>query len=407
MANPGSSKQSIYRWEGTDRHGKKTAGEMQARSPALVKAQLRNRGVAANRITRKSRDFFSFGRKAITPSDIAVFSRQLASMIAAGIPLVQSFEIVGNSLENPMMAELVKGVRDNVAAGNRFADALRKHPRHFDELFCNLVESGEQSGTLEKMLDRVATNKEKSEALKLKIKKALNYPTAVVIVAIVVTGILLVEVVPTFAETFASFGADLPAFTLFVLALSNLAVDHWWKAVAALLVGGYGFKEASLRSRKFANTVDRISLVLPVIGSITKKSCHARFTRTLSTTVAAGLPLVEALDCVAGATGNRVYSRATLTIKDAVSVGQPLHVAIRATGLFPLMITQMVSVGEESGTLDSMLEKCATWYEAEVDSAVDGLTALVEPVIMSILGALIGGLMVAMYLPIFQIGQVV
>jgi type IV pilus assembly protein PilC len=257
------------------------------------------------------------------------------------------------------------------------------------------------------MLDRVATYKEKTEALKSKIKKAMNYPIAVVVVALIVTGILLVKVVPQFAETFSSFGADLPAFTLFVLGLSDLAIAHWWKVIIILVIAAYAFKEARLRSKGFANAVDRLALKLPIIGPIVEKSCYARFTRTLSTTFAAGVPLVDALDSVAGATGNIVYSTATRKIKDDVSSGQQLNFAIRTTGLFPVMITQMVGIGEESGALDAMLDKCATYYEAEVDNAVDGLTSLMEPLIMSVLGTLIGGLMIAMYLPIFQLGQVV
>ena len=404
---PSPSNHTIYLWFGTDKNGKKTRGEMPGLSQALVKAQLRKQGVIATKIKRKPKDLFGPRKQKITPGDIAIFSRQLATMMKAGIPLVQSFEIVGDSLENASMAELVRSVRDDVAAGNNFADSIRKHPRYFDELFCNLVESGEKSGALETMLDRVATYKEKTEALKSKIKKAMNYPIAVVVVALVVTGILLVKVVPQFAETFTNFGADLPEFTLFVLGLSDIAIAHWWKVIVLLVIAGYAFKEAKLRSKGFANAVDRLALKLPIIGPIVEKSCYARFTRTLSTTFAAGVPLVEALESVAGATGNIVYSTATKKIKDDVSSGQQLNFAIRTTGLFPVMITQMVGIGEESGALDGMLDKCATYYEAEVDNAVDGLTSLIEPLIMSVLGTLIGGLMIAMYLPIFQLGQVV
>ena len=407
MAAQTSGNETIYLWQGTDKNGNKTKGEIPGASQALVKAQLRKQGVTATKVKRKPKDLFGEKKKKITPGDIAIFSRQLATMMKAGIPLVQSFEIVGDSLDNPSMAQLVRSVRDDVAAGNNFADSIRKHPRYFDELFCNLVESGEQSGALETMLDRVATYKEKTEALKSKIKKAMNYPIAVVVVAIIVTGILLVKVVPQFAETFSSFGADLPAFTLFVLGLSDLAIAHWWKVLIAIGIAGYGFKEARLRSKSFADAVDRIALKLPIIGPIIEKSCYARFTRTLSTTFAAGVPLVDALDSVAGATGNIVYSTATRKIKDDVSAGKQLNFAIRTTTLFPIMITQMVGIGEESGALDAMLDKCATYYEAEVDNAVDGLTSLMEPIIMSVLGTLIGGLMIAMYLPIFQLGQVV
>jgi type IV pilus assembly protein PilC len=398
--------QNIYIWQGTDKNGNKTKGEIQGSSQALVKAQLRKQGINPQRVKRKPKELFGTRKQKITPGDIAVFTRQLATMMKSGIPLVQSFEIVGESLENPSMRELVMLIRDDVAAGNNFADTIRKHPRYFDDLFCNLVDAGEQSGALETVLDRLATYKEKSEALKAKIKKAMNYPIAVVVVALVVTGILLVKVVPQFAETFSSFGAELPAFTQMVLNLSDLAIAHWWKVLIGVGVGGYIFKEAKIRSEAFRNALDRLTLKLPVIGPIQNSSCFARFTRTLATTFSAGVPLVDALDSVAGATGNIVYSTATKKIKDDVTTGQQLNFAIKNTTLFPVMITQMVGIGEESGALDSMLDKCAIYYEAEVDNAVDGLTALMEPMIMAVLGILVGGLMIAMYLPIFQLGAV-
>lgn len=398
--------QTTYLWQGTDKQSNKTKGEIQGSSQALVKAQLRKQGVSPTKVKRKAKDLFGPRKQKIKPSDIAIFTRQLATMMKSGIPLVQSFEIVGESLENPSMRELVGQIRDDVAAGNNFADCIRKHPRHFDDLSCNLVDAGEQSGALETMLDRLATYKEKSEALKAKIKKAMNYPIAVVCVALVVTGILLVKVVPQFATTFSSFGAELPAFTQFVLGLSDLAIAHWWKVLIAVGVGGYAFKEAKHRSQTFADMVDRISLKLPIVGPILDSSCYARFTRTLSTTFSAGVPLVDALESVAGATGNIVYSTATRKIRDDVTTGQQLNFAIKNTTLFPVMITQMVGIGEESGALDGMLDKCAVYYEAEVDNAVDGLTALMEPMIMAVLGVLVGGLMIAMYLPIFQLGAV-
>jgi len=398
--------QTMYLWQGTDKQGNKTKGEIQGSSQALVKAQLRKQGVSPTKVKRKAKDLFGPRKQKIKPSDIAIFTRQLATMMKSGIPLVQSFEIVGESLENPSMRELVGQIRDDVAAGNNFADCIRKHPRHFDDLFCNLVDAGEQSGALETMLDRLATYKEKSEALKAKIKKAMNYPIAVVCVALVVTGILLVKVVPQFATTFSSFGAELPAFTQFVLGLSDLAISHWWKVLIAVGVGGYAFKEAKHRSQTFVDMVDRISLKLPIVGPILDSSCYARFARTLSTTFSAGVPLVDALESVAGATGNIVYSTTTRKIRDDVTTGQQLNFAIKNTTLFPVMITQMVGIGEESGALDGMLDKCAVYYEAEVDNAVDGLTALMEPMIMAVLGVLVGGLMIAMYLPIFQLGAV-
>jgi len=399
--------QSVYVWHGTDRNGKKATGEIPGSSQALVKAQLRKQGIVASRVKRKPKSLLKKRSARIKPMDVAVFTRQLATMMKAGIPLVQAFEIVGESLENASMRELVSKIRDDVAQGSNFADAIRKHPRYFDDLFCNLIESGEQSGALETMLDRLATYKEKSEALKSKIKKAMNYPIAVVVVAILVTGILLVKVVPQFAETFSSFGADLPAFTLFVLGLSDLAIAHWWKALILLVILGFCYKEAMIRSKGFRESIERMSLKLPIVGSVLNNSCYARFTRTLSTTFAAGVPLVDALDSVAGAAGNVVYYKATKKIKDDVATGQQLAFSIKNTGLFPVMVTQMVGIGEESGSLDDMLDKCATYYEAEVDNAVDGLTALMEPMIMSVLGILVGGLMIAMYLPIFQLGQVV
>lgn len=398
--------QTIYIWQGTDKNGNKTKGEIQGASQALVKAQLRKQGVNPTKVKRKPKELFGQKKQKITPGDIAIFTRQLATMMKSGIPLVQSFEIVGESLENASMRELVMKIRDDVAAGNNFADCIRKYPRYFDDLFCNLVDAGEQSGALETMLDRLATYKEKSEALKAKIKKAMNYPIAVVGVAIIVTGILLVKVVPQFAETFSSFGAELPAFTQFVLNLSDLAIAHWWKVLIGVVVLGFSYKELMVRSESFKNNVERISLKLPIVGPILNSSCYARFTRTLATTFSADVPLVDALDSVVGATGNVVYATATRKIKDDVTTGQQLNFAIKNSTLFPVMVTQMVGIGEESGALDSMLDKCAIYYEAEVDNAVDGLTALMEPMIMAVLGVLVGGLMIAMYLPIFQLGSV-
>lgn len=398
--------QSVYLWQGTDRNGNKSKGEMQGSSQALVKAQLRKQGINPSRVKRKSKQLFGPAKQKIKPGDIAIFTRQLATMMKSGIPLVQSFEIVAESLENPAMKDLVLKIRADVAAGNSFADCVRKHPRHFDDLFCNLVEAGEQSGALETMLDRLALYKEKSEALKAKIKKALNYPIAVVVIALIVTAILLIKVVPQFGETFASFGANLPAFTLFVMHLSDLAIAHWWKALIGIIVFVFAFAEGKHRSKAFAELIDKLSLKLPIVGPILRASCYARFTRTLSTTFSAGVPLVDALDSVAGATGNIVYSTATQRIRDDVTTGQQLNFAIKNTSLFPTMITQMVGIGEESGALDSMLDKCAVYYEAEVDNAVDGLTALMEPMIMAVLGVLVGGLMIAMYMPIFQLGSV-
>lgn len=407
MAAQASAKKNVFQWQGTDSRGSPQKGEMPGPNMAMVKAQLRKQGIRVDKISRKTSSLFSPSKPKIKPMDIAIFTRQLATMMKAGIPLVQSFEIVGEGLVNLSMKQLVFAIRDEVAAGNNFADSIRKHPRYFDDLFCNLIAAGEQSGSLETMLDRLATYKEKSEALKSKIKKAMNYPIAVVVVAIVVTGILLVKVVPQFAATFSSFGAELPLFTQYVMRLSDFAIKWWLYAILGMVAAGFLFKEIKLRSEAFRDALDRIALKLPVLGEIIENSALARFTRTLSTTFAAGVPLVDALESCAGATGNVVYRKATLRVRDDVTTGLQLNFALRSTQLFPTMVLQMVAIGEESGALDSMLDKCANYYEAEVDNAVDGLTALMEPIIMSVLGVLVGGLMIAMYLPIFQIGSVI
>jgi len=331
----------------------------------------------------------------------------MATMMKAGVPLVQSFEIVQEGLENPAMNKLVGQIKSEVSAGGGLALALAKHPKHFDDLFCSLVASGENSGTLEVMLDRVATYKEKTEALKAKIRKAMTYPIAVVTVAIIVTGILLVKVVPTFAQTFKGFGADLPGFTLFVLGISEF-MQEWWLIVAgAITLAIWGYFQAIQRSATFRDRVDSLALKLPIVGTIVHDAVVARFSRTLATTFAAGVPLVEALDSTAGAAGNAIYARGIRQIRDDVTSGTSLYLATRSTGLFPAMLLQMTAIGEESGALDDMLGKVADQYEAQVDNAVDSLSSLMEPIIMSILGVLVGGLMIAMYLPIFMLGSVV
>ena len=394
-------------WNGLDRHGRKGQGEIVATSQALAKAQLRKQGITAKSVKKKSKPLFSTMGKGIKAADIAIFSRQMATMMKAGVPLVQSFEIVQEGLENPAMSKLVGEIKSEVSSGGGLAPALAKHPKHFDDLFCSLVASGENSGTLEVMLDRVATYKEKTEALKAKIRKAMTYPIAVIIVAIVVTGVLLVKVVPTFAETFKGFGADLPAFTLFVLGISEF-VQQWWLFIAvALVLAIWGYFQAIVRSSNFRGRVDSIALKLPIIGTIVHHAVVARFSRTLATTFAAGVPLVEALDSTAGAAGNAVYAQGIRQIRDDVTSGTSLHLATRGTGLFPAMLLQMTAIGEESGSLDEMLGKVADQYEAQVDNAVDSLSSLMEPIIMSILGVLVGGLMIAMYLPIFMLGTVV
>jgi type IV pilus assembly protein PilC len=398
---------TTFVWSGFNKNGQKGQGEIVATSQALAKAQLRKQGITDKSVKKKPKPFFSKAGKGVKPADIAVFARQMATMMKAGVPLVQSFEIVQEGLENPAMNKLVGQIKSEVSSGGGLAAALAKHPKHFDDLFCSLVASGENSGTLEVMLDRVATYKEKTEALKAKIRKAMTYPIAVITVAVVVTGILLVKVVPTFAETFKGFGADLPGFTLFVLGISEF-MQQWWLFVAVGAgAAAWGVSQAIARSSNFRNRVDSLSLKLPVVGSIVHDAIVARFSRTLSTTFAAGVPLVEALDSTAGAAGNAVYARGIRQIRDDVTSGTSLYLATRSTGLFPAMLLQMTAIGEESGALDNMLGKVADQYEAQVDNAVDSLSSLVEPIIMSVLGVLVGGLMIAMYLPIFMMGSVI
>lgn len=401
-----AAKTQLYVWSGTDRLGRPTQGEIAGTSQALVKAQLRKQGVAAKAVRRKPKPLFN-RKKAIKPADIAIFARQLATMMKAGVPLVQSFDIVAEGVDNVSMKDLVLTLKNDVASGVSLTAALEKHPKYFDDLFCSLVGAGEQAGTLETMLDRIATYKEKSESLKKKIKKAMTYPAAVVVVAIVVTGILLVKVVPQFAQTFTGFGAELPAFTQMVLDLSEFTQAWWFIILATLVAAGFLYKEARQRSHKFAEATDRLMLRIPVVGEILYMSVVARFARTLSTTFAAGVPLVDALSSVAGAAGSIPYHDAIIRIREDVTSGQQLNISIRATNMFPSMLIQMVSIGEESGALDDMLAKVATHYEESVDALVDGLTALLEPMIMSVLGILVGGLMVAMYLPIFTLGSVI
>ena len=404
-----AAKASTFIWQGTDKQGKKTTGEMSGNSMALVKAQLRKQGITPAKVRKKQAPLFSGGakKKKITSEDITLFTRQMSTMMRAGVPLVQAFDIVADGLENLSLRELIGEIKNDVAAGTNFATALKKHPRHFDDLFCNLIESGEQSGALETMLDRLATYKEKAESLRKKIKKAMTYPIAVVVVAIIVTGILLVKVVPTFQELFQGFGAELPAFTQFVVGISEVLQEIWWVVLLSIIAAIFIFREAKLRSQAFADAVDRLALRIPVTGQILEKSIYARFSRTLATTFAAGVPLVEALDSTAGATGNVVYSSAVKRVRDDVSTGQQLNFSMRNTGVFPNMLVQMTAIGEESGAIDTMLDKAAVYYEEEVDNLVDNMTALMEPMIMAVLGVLVGGLIIAMYLPIFKMGQVV
>jgi type IV pilus assembly protein PilC len=393
-----------FAWEGRDKRGARIKGKSLAPDEQTLRAELRRQGVAASRV-RKQRQ----GRKGgkVNPGDIAVFARQLATMLAAGIPLVQAFEIVGNGNDKPAMQKLILDIKADVEGGTSLHEALAKHPLYFDDLFVNLVEAGEQAGALESLLDKVATYKEKTEALKKKVKKALFYPAAVLVVAVLVTIVLLVFVIPQFEALYKGFGADLPAFTQFVIGVSKF-VQHDGFYLGVVVAGVFfTFFYFKKRSRAMREVLDRIMLKFPIIGPILNKAAIARYARTLSTMFSAGVPLVEALQSVSGATGNIVYENAVLRMKDEVATGQRLQRAMEATGLFPNMVNQMIAVGEESGSLDEMSAKVATFYEAEVDNAVDAMSSLLEPLIMLVLGVLVGGLVIAMYLPIFKLASVV
>ena len=397
-----------FAYDGVDRKGIKIKGELPARNMALAKVTLRKQGINITNIREKRKNpLEGLMKKKVNTLDITIFTRQLATMMKAGVPLVQSFEIVAEGLDNPSMREVVLGIKGEVEGGNTFAGALKKYPQYFDKLFCSLVESGEQSGALETMLDRVAIYKEKSELLKQKIKKAMKYPIAVVCVAVIVTIILMVKVVPVFQDLFSSFGADLPAFTKMVVNMSEWMQKYWFVLIIGIGIAITAFMEAKKRSQKFRDTLDRMALKLPIFGDLVYKAIIARFSRTLATTFAAGVPLIDALESTAGATNNVVFETAVLKIRDDVATGQQLQFAMRMANVFPSMAIQMVAIGEESGSLDAMLDKVATHFENEVDNAVDGLTSMMEPLIMAVLGVLVGGLVIAMYLPIFQMGSVV
>lgn len=395
-----------FTYQGTNRSGARVKGEIFALSDALAKNELRKQGINPLKVRKKPKPLFG-GSAKITPADIAVFARQMATMMQAGVPLVQSFEIIAQGYSNKPMQRMVLGIKAEVEGGVSLSAALAKQPLYFDPLFVNLVAAGEQSGSLETMLDKLATYKEKTEALKAKVKKALFYPIAIVIVALIVTTILLVFVVPQFESLFDGFGADLPALTQFVINLSEFMQDWWWIIGGSIAGIIYTVLRIKKTSPKMQEAFDRIALRLPVFGDITTKSAIARFSRTLETMSAAGVPLVEAMESVAGACGNIIYYKASIKIKDEVSQGTQLQTSMRNTGLFSNMVIQMVSIGEESGSLDNMLAKVADFYETEVDNAVDSLTSLLEPIIMAVLGVLVGGLIVAMYLPIFKLGAVV
>lgn len=402
------AEQEIFLWHGVNRKGKKVNGELPANNVIELKSQLRKQGITPSRVKKKPKPLFGLGGdKPIKPGDIAVITRQIATMLAAGVPLVQTIEMIGSGHDNGKMRKLLGDIGNKLSSGIPLSDCLREHPLYFDDLYCDLVSSGEQSGALETIYSRIATYKEKAEALKSKIKKAMTYPIAVLVVAAIVTSILLIFVVPVFQEIFEGFGAELPAFTLLVIAISEFMQSYWYFGIAGLWLAFFLFKRAHRNSQKFRDDVDKGILKLPVIGDLLQKAAVARYARTLSTTFAAGVPLIDALESAAGASGNAVFRDAILEVRAEVSSGMQMNLAMRNCNIFPDMVIQMVAIGEESGAVDDMLSKVANVYEQQVDDAVDGLTALLEPMIMAVLGVVIGGLIIAMYLPIFEIGKVV
>lgn len=407
MAQTAAIRSDMYVWEGIDKNGKRVKGEMSAQNDALIKATLRRQGVNPLKVKKKAKPLFGDSGGKITTKDITVFSRQLATMMSSGVPLVQSFEIVGRGHENKAMQTLILSIKADIEAGGSLTEALAKHPQQFSELYVNLVTAGEHAGILEDILHKLATYLEKTEALKSKIKGALFYPIAVIVVAFIITCILMIYVIPQFEDLFKGFGADLPALTQMVINMSNWFQANWYLLIGGIIATVVGLFQAKKRSIKFAHYLDRLILKLPVVGDILNKSAIARFSRTLATMFAAGTPLVEAMTSVAGACGNIVYYEAVMKMRDEIATGTQLQVSMRDIGLFPNMVVQMVAIGEESGALDTMLGKVADWYEQEVDDAVEALTSLLEPLIMAVLGVIIGGLVIAMYLPIFKMGQVV
>jgi type IV pilus assembly protein PilC len=397
------SKDALYEWEGKDRNGKVVRGEMRASGENQIQAALRKQGILTTKIKKRRMR----SGKRITPKDLSIFTRQLATMMKAGVPLLQSFDIVGRGNANPSVTKLLNDIRMDVETGTSLSSAFRKYPMYFDNLYCNLVEAGEAAGILEALLDRLAVYMEKTEAIKSKIKSALMYPTAVIVVAFVVVAVIMIFVIPAFKQVFTSFGAELPAPTLFVMAVSEYFVQYWWLIFGVIGFGGYFFMQAWKRNEKMQKFMDRLLLKIPIFGTLIEKSCIARWTRTLATMFAAGVPLVEALDSVGGASGNSKYADATVKIQQEVSTGTSLTAAMTNANLFPSMVIQMTAIGEESGSIDHMLGKAADFYESEVDDMVAGLSSLMEPIIIVILGGLIGGIVISMYLPIFKLGQVV
>ena len=397
---PEADKNLVFAWEGKDRAGKVVSGETPAKDEATVRADLRRQGITPSKIRKKSKGLG--GKKKITPKDVTVFSRQLATMMSAGVPLVQAFDIVGRGHDNPAMAEMILSIKTDIEGGTALTPALAKHPLQFNDLFCNLVQAGEQAGVLDTMLDKIATYMEKTESIKGKIKKALFYPASVIIVAVVVTAVIMIFVIPQFKSLFSGFGADLPAFTLLVVSISDFMVEWWWLLGLGLGMTGYVIGESYKRSPQLREAIDRGMLKFPIIGPILHKAAVARFSRTLATMFAAGVPLVEALNAVAGATGSVVYAEAVLKMRDQIATGQSLQLSMRQVGLFPHLVIQMTAIGEEAGSLDTMLGKVADFFEEEVNNAVDALSSLLEPLIMVVIGTLVGSLVVAMYLPIFK-----
>ena len=405
MAQAASSSKTVFDWEGKDAKGNRVKGRMEGPNVDWVKAQIRRKGTTPVKVKKQAKPLFGGGGKKITTADIAIFARQLSTMLGAGVPLVQAFEIVGGGHENPSMRDLIRRIKTDIEGGSNLSQALAQHPKYFDDLFVNLVAAGEQSGTLEALLDKIATYKEKTEALKAKIKKAMYYPAAVLIVAFIVTAILLVYVIPMFESLFAGVGGELPAFTQFVVSLSETFQQYWYLIFGGIAAVVIGFLQLHQRSRGFRDRMDALILKLPIMGPIAKKAAIARFARTLSTMSTAGVPLVEAMESVAETVGNAVFRRAVYQMREDTASGQQLQSSMAQANLFPNMVVQMTAIGEESGSMDGMLAKVADFYEDEVDNAVDSLTSLMEPMIMAFLGVVIGGLVIAMYMPIFQMGS--
>lgn len=397
----------IYLWQGTNKQGRRVKGQLSGENVTQIRTELRRQGIAPLKIKKKPKDLFTPRKPKIKPADIAVFSRMLATMMSSGVPLMQSMQIIGEGHENASMQEMILSIKADVESGTSLAESLAKFPLHFDDLYVNLVNAGEQSGTLETLLHEIADYQEKTEALKSKIRKALVYPSAIIVVAFIVTSILMIFVIPQFDALFTGFGADLPGLTKMVISLSAWFQEYWWLLFGGIIGAVMGFLAAKKRSRKLQHFLDRLLLKIPIIGNILHKGAIARFARTFSTMFKAGVPMVEAMNSVAGATGNIVFSEATLTMRDEVATGTQLNKAMLDTELFPNMVIQMTAIGEESGSLDAMLAKVADFFEREVDEAVDNMTALMEPLIMAFLGVVIGTLVIAMYLPIFKLGAVV